>query len=124
MKIAVCFENGNVFQHFGKTQTFKAFQVENKEIVSTEFIDSNGSGHGALANVLAQNNIDVLICGGIGMGAMNALKQANIEIVSGASGDVDMVVKSFLKGTLITVEGTCDHNHHDQGHVCGNHGCH
>lgn len=124
MKIAIPYENGQVFQHFGRTQTFKIYNVEGKEILSSEIIDSNGAGHGALASVLSNEKVDVLICGGIGMGAINALGQEGIEVCSGASGDVDLVVKSYLRGVLITVEGTCDHHHHEEGHSCGDHGCH
>lgn len=124
MRIAVTYDNGSVFQHFGRTQTFKLYDVEGKSIVSTELVDSNGAGHGALAQVLATYNVDLLICGGIGMGAINALSNAGIQVCSGASGEVDLVVKSFLRGTLITTEGTCDHHHHEEGHACGDHGCH
>ena len=78
MKIAVTYENGKVFQHFGKTESFKIYEVEDNQIVSSEVISSNGSGHGALAGLLAEQGIDVLICGGIGGGAQAALADAGI----------------------------------------------
>ena len=78
MKIAVTYENGKVFQHFGKTESFKIYEVEDNQIVSSEVISSNGSGHGALAGLLAEQGIDVLICGGIGGGAQTALTEAVI----------------------------------------------
>ena len=65
MKIAVTYDNGNVFQHFGKTENFKVYEVEDNKVVSSEVIGSNGTGHGALAGLLAEQGIDVLICGGI-----------------------------------------------------------
>ena len=79
MKIAVTYDNGTIFQHFGKTETFKVYEVENDQIVSSEIIESNGSGHGALAGLLAGQNVEVLICGGIGGGAQAALADAGIE---------------------------------------------
>ena len=52
MKIAVTYDNGTIFQHFGKTETFKVYEVENDQIVSSDIIESNGNGHGALAGYL------------------------------------------------------------------------
>lgn len=66
MKIAVTYENGEVFQHFGHTETFKVYEVEDGKILSSEIIGSDGNGHEALAGLLANQRIDVLICGGIG----------------------------------------------------------
>ena len=118
-RIAVTYDNGQVFQHFGRTEQFKVFDVEDDKIVSSQIISSNGEGHGALAGVLANNTIDVLICGGIGAGAQAALDQAGIEVCAGASGDVDEVVESFLKGQLVNTGVNCDH--HGEGHSCGDH---
>lgn len=84
MKIAVTYDNGNIFQHFGKTETFKVYEVEDNKVVSSEVIGSNGEGHGALAGLLAGQNVDVLICGGIGGGAQTALAEAGVELCSGA----------------------------------------
>lgn len=122
MKIAVTYDNGNIFQHFGRTEFFKVYDVEDNKIVSSEVIGSNGTGHGALAGLLANHGIDVLICGGIGGGAQSALSEAGVELVAGASGDVDQAVESYLKGELESTGANCDH-HHGEGHSCGDHGC-
>ena len=66
MKIAVTYDNGEIFQHFGKTESFKVYEVEDNKVVSSEVIGSNGTGHGALAGLLAEQGVNVLICGGIG----------------------------------------------------------
>ena len=100
MKIAVTYENGMIFQHFGHTQQFKVYDVENGAVVASQVIDTNGSGHGALAGVLAALNADVLICGGIGGGAQMALSAAGIKLYGGVSGNADAVVKAFLDGKL------------------------
>ena len=89
MKIAVTYDNGNIFQHFGKTENFKVYEVEDNQVVSSEVIGSNGTGHGALAGLLSEQGVDVLICGGIGGGAQAALAEAGVELCSGAEGDVD-----------------------------------
>lgn len=132
MRIAATYDNGEIFQHFGRTETFKVYDVEEGNIVSSEVIGSNGSGHGALAGLLADHQIDVLICGGIGGGAQEALADAGIELCAGAQGDVDLAVEAYLRGELISAGVTCDHHHgdgedcgsHGDGHTCGGHeGC-
>ena len=122
MKIAVTYENGHIFQHFGRTEHFKVYDVEDGKIVSSQIMGSNGIGHGALAGLLAENTIDVLICGGLGGGAMNALTNAGITVIAGAEGDADQVVESYLRGELVSSGANCDHHGHGEGHECGHHG--
>ena len=122
MKIAVTYDNGNIFQHFGRTESFKVYEVEGNKVVSSEVIGSNGVGHGALAGLLSEQSVDVLICGGIGGGAQQALAEAGVELVAGAEGDVDQAVEAYLKGELISTGANCDHHHHEDGHSCGDHG--
>lgn len=119
MRIAVTYENGQVFQHFGHTQEFKVYEVEDGKVVSSEIIGSDGQGHGALAGLLSNKSIDVLICGGIGGGAQAALSEQGIELCAGASGDVDAAVEAYLKGELVNSGVNC--NHHGEGHTCGDH---
>ena len=120
MKIAVTYDNGNVFQHFGRTEFFKVYETEDGKVVSSEVISSNGVGHGALAGVLAEQSVDVLICGGIGEGAQAALKEAGVELCAGAEGNTDQVVEAYLKGELVSTGANCDH-HHGEEHSCGDH---
>ncbi len=122
MKIAVTYEDGMVFQHFGHTQQFKIFDVENGVIQQEQIVDTQGSGHGALVVFLMGHKIDILLCGGIGGGAQNALAEAGIQLYGGISGAVDAVVKEFLEGTLsYNPEVHCDR--HGQKHACGEHSC-
>ena len=126
MKIAVTYENGQIFQHFGHTAQFKLYEVEDGKIVNAEVVDTNGSGHGALAGLLSSLNADVLICGGIGGGAQMALAQAGIKLFGGVHGDADEAVEAFLANSLnYDPESKCDHHdhHHGEGHNCGDHGC-
>lgn len=127
MRIAVTYENGQIFQHFGHTKQFKFYDVEDGKIISERVFDTNGSGHGALAGLLAANKADTLICGGIGGGAQIALAEAGIQLYGGVSGSADEAVKALLAGILSYNPNVhCDHHDHEHGssgHSCGEHGC-
>ena len=118
LRIAVCYdtENGNIFQHFGKTEYFKVYDIDDGKITSDEVVSTNGLGHGALAGVLSGLSADVLICGGIGGGAQNALRANGINLYGGCSGNADEAVKNFLDGNLSYQEDVrCDHHDHEEG---------
>ena len=122
MNIAVTYENGQVFPHFGHTEQFKLYEVAEGRVVSSRVVDTNGSGHGALAGFLRDHGVDALICGGIGGGARNALAQAGIQLYPGASGDADSQVEALLAGRLVYDPDTvCAHHDHGEGHDCGHH---
>ena len=126
MRIAVTYENGMIGQHFGHTEEFKLYDVESGKIINEQVISSNGQGHGMLAGVLAEAQADVLLCGGIGMGARMALDEAGIVLIPGVEGDADAVVERYISGTLeFDPDAHCDHHEHDEGHGCHEHenGC-
>lgn len=126
MRVAVTYENGQVFQHFGHTEEFKVYDIEEGKVVSTEVVSTQGSGHGALAGVLTALHADVLICGGIGGGAQAALTAAGIRWFGGVSGNADQAVAAFLANTLeYNPNARCNHHDHEhgEGHTCGSHGC-
>ena len=125
MTIAVTYESGQIFQHFGHTPAFKVYRVEDGRILSSQVLSTNGSGHGALAGFLAGVKADVLICGGIGGGAQMALASAGIRLLGGVSGDADTAVEAFLAGSLVYNPNVrCNHHdHHGEAHTCGDHGC-
>ena len=126
MRIAVTYENGQVFQHFGHSEQFKIYTVEGGKITASEVVDTNGSGHGALAGFLAAKAVDTLICGGIGGGAQSALAQNGIKLYGGVSGSADEAVNSLLSGSLsFNPDVHCNHHDHENGgeHKCGEHGC-
>lgn len=119
MKIAVPFENEEIFQHFGHAAQFKLYEVVSGEIVGTELLDAEGTGHEALAGLLAQKDVALLICGGIGAGAEAALSASGISMCTGVSGSADDAVKLFLQGGLQCGSGAnCDH-HHEESSGCG-----
>ncbi|MBQ7577651.1 MAG: NifB/NifX family molybdenum-iron cluster-binding protein [Synergistaceae bacterium] len=113
MRVAVTYENGNIFQHFGKTENFKLYDIENKSITRNEVISTNGQAHGILAGFLKAQGVDVLICGGIGSGAQEALNTVGIKFFAGVNGSADEAVKKFLDGRL----------EFDSNPKCDNHTC-
>lgn len=127
MKIAVTYENGQVFQHFGHTEQFKLYDIDDGKILSAEIVSTDGSGHGALAALLRNLNVNVLICGGIGGGAKTALANAGIQLYGGVSGSCDAAVQALLVGNLgYNPNVQCshhDHEHGEGGHTCREHGC-
>lgn len=127
MRIAVTYEKGNIFQHFGHTEQFKVYDIENGKIVKAEIVDTNGSGHGALAGILSAIKVDVLICGGIGGGAQMALAEAGIKLYGGVRGNADEAVNAFVAGNLaFDPDVHCNHHDHAHGneaHTCSSHGC-
>lgn len=126
MKIAVTYENGTVFQHFGRTQQFKVYEVQDGNLVNMQVVNTGSTGHGALAGMLKILDVDVLICGGMGAGAKNALAAQGIQVCGGVNGDADAAVSDYIAGKLLYSEAAnCDHHdhHHDEDHECGDHGC-
>lgn len=127
MKIAVTYDNGNIFQHFGHTENFKIYEIEDNKIKNATVLSSNGSGHGALAGLLKNEDIDTLICGGIGGGAQQGLAEAGIKLYGGVTGDADKAVEALLNGQLAyNPDVKCNHHEGGHDHSCGNNGgtCH
>ena len=140
MKIAVTYEGGNVFQHFGHSQYFKVYEAEGGVVRAAEVVPTDGFGHGALAGFLRERGVEALICGGIGGGAIAALAEAGVRVYAGVSGSADGAVQAFLRGELSEgAEAACSHHGHggkdegcvhdehggcghDHAHGCGGHG--
>ncbi len=122
MKVAVTYENGQVFQHFGHTAQFKVYEVENGAVQNSRVVDAAGEGHGALAGFLKGLGVEVLLCGGIGGGAKNALAQAGIQLFGGIAGSADKAAEAFAAGTL-SFDPNVLCSHHGEGHTCGEHSC-
>lgn len=124
MKIAITYQNGMIFQHFGKSAAFKYYTADEKgNIVAAEVKANNGQGHGALADVLKSNGVDFLICGGIGKGAQNALAAYGIEVYAGNVGSADAAAIAFFAGKLEKKAVQCEHHSHEEVHGCDPHSC-
>ena len=125
MRVAVTYDNGNVFGHFGRTEQFKVYDIENGKVINTRILGTNGEGCGALAGILNIADVDALICGGIGGGAVNAIEEAGIRLYAGASGNADAAVEDLIAGQLAAVgEANCNHHDHEEGHSCRHGKCH
>ena len=117
MRIAVTYENGEIFQHFGHTEQFKLYDVEDGKIVHTQVVDTGECGHGALGGFLKAARVDALICGGIGMGAQNALAEAGIQLFGGVQGNADAAAQALAEGKLqYDPQAQCDHHGHGGHH--------
>ncbi len=114
MKIAATYDNGNIFQHFGRTENFKIYEIEDGRVLSSQVVGTQGTGHEALADWLKAQDVSVIICGGIGGGAQAALNGAQITIIPGASGDCDQAVQAYLRGELTEGSANCSHHEHEQ----------
>ena len=127
MRIAVTYEEGNIFPHFGRTEQFKLYDAENGRILHEQVIGANGCGHGALAGFLQAAGVDALICDGIGMGAQIALREAGITFYGGVQGSADAAAQALAEGKLLyDPEVHCDHRAHEEGCShggCGEHAC-
>ena len=102
MKIAITYdkETGNVFQHFGKTQFFKIYQIQDGKIVSSEVIDNGGNGHHEPPPYLKNLGIETLILGNRGQGAIDAIAASGLKEMPGITGNADNAAELFAKGEL------------------------
>lgn len=100
LRVAVAYEKGEIYQHFGHTEEFKIFDMEEGMIISSEVVDSSPTGHGALGGFLKGLKVDAVICGGIGEGAKMVLKEEGIKLYGGVKGNADEAVAALLNGTL------------------------
>lgn len=122
MKIAVNYDNGEIFQHFGRTEQFKVYEVQDGKVTDERVLPTNGTGHETLADFLRDNAIDTVICGGLGGGMQMALNLVGIGVVSGIQGSADEAVQAYLRGELESAGVNCHHHEEGQGCHCG-HDC-
>ena len=132
MRIAVTYgEKGLVFGHFGHTETFRIYDINEQNMVSSiSMLNTNGVTCCALSELLKDNGVNVLICGGIGPNAISRLTSLDIKVVNGVEGDCDVAVAKFLANQLdFSLEANCKHeqsqikrhschSHHEDCHEC------
>ncbi len=115
MTIAVTYDSGLVWQHFGKTENFRIYEVEDYKIINSIVVGTNGASHGALATFLAGKGVDTVICGGVGAPMIGKLKALGMKVYPGVTGKADDAVLALLNGTLQSNESAihegCHHNH-------------
>lgn len=115
MKIAVTYDAGQVWQHFGRTESFKVYEVSDGKVVSSKVVGTEGASHGALAIFLGQQDVDTVICGGVGAPMVGKLETLGMKVVPGVTGKADDAVLALLDGTLQSnvsaIHEGCHHNH-------------
>jgi predicted Fe-Mo cluster-binding NifX family protein len=116
MKVAIPNKNNMVNQHFGMSKSFVIATIENNNILNVEEISSAelAHQHQGLAALLVKHEVNVVITGGIGGGALSGLQQQGLEVIKGASGEYLDVLKEFINGTLENKNVIC--NHHGEHH--------
>ena len=127
MKIAIPYENGEVFQHFGIAELFRVYTAEDGRVTDAALLEAKGLGHNhaGVAALLREAGVSVVLCGGIGAGAEQALAEAGLTLCSGVTGSADKAAQDYLSGTLQHGAGAnCDHHHHhDEAQACGGGAC-
>lgn len=105
MRIAVPYYSGYVFQHFGRSTEFKIYEVDEKgQITASRVVETDGKTHGMLAQWLADQGVDTVLCGGIGQGMQENLTSRGISYYGGVTGACDQAVEAFLSGELLYLE--------------------
>ncbi|MEG6513432.1 NifB/NifX family molybdenum-iron cluster-binding protein [Desulforamulus ruminis] len=124
MKIAIPARNGKVNEHFGSTEEFAILELENGKVINKKMISNEGlqHDHGGIANMLKNEKIEAIICGGIGGHMMQALQMMGLKVVNGASGSLESVSEAYANNCLVTRPVQCgcggDHHHHHHGGGC------
>lgn len=125
MKIAIPYdrENETVFQHMGRTEFFKVYEIIDDEIDSWTVFSTEGVAHEALVGGLCEIGVSVLICGGLGDGMIQSLNSVGIKVYPGNTGKADEVLFAYLDGDLSesTIPNCSheDHHHGEEGCSCG-----
>ena len=101
-RIAVPYDEGNIFQHFGKSAAFKIYTIENNTVTGQEIVETGGITHEELGIWMLQHSVNAVLCGNIGPGAQGALAAAGIQVLAGINGGADEAVGLLLKGDLKT----------------------
>lgn len=128
MKIAIATEGNRVSQHFGRSEYFTVFEVEDQAVNNKQLLPTEGNQHGALPDFLASLGVAAVISGGMGGGAMQKLTQKSIAVYTGVHGSIDDAIHQYINNELKPVELSaasheshhgCQGHHH--GHSCNCH---
>ena len=115
MKVAVTYNQGMIAQHFEHAEAFKLYEVVDDAVVKAQVVDTNGGDHGALADFLTAQGVEILLCGEIDGAAQMAVASAGIKLYGSIAGYADDAVTALLAGEL---------RHDPDNPHCGSHSCH
>lgn len=122
-RIAMALDAGKTVDHFGHCHTFAIYDVNEGKIEKTESLPNPPHQPGFLPGFLAEQGVDVVITGSIGVNARNMLTAFGIETICGAVGKEDKVISEFLANKLVSNDVFCQghglHEHHGPEHHHG-----
>ena len=119
MKIAVPYEDGKVFQHFGRAREIKLYTVENGAVTAAHLVTNEAEGHGAVTRLLKELGVNIVICGNIGGCAQKAVRESGMELYAGVIARADDAVNAFLSNNLAyDPEVGCHEFDDDHNHTC------
>lgn len=125
IRYAIAYDQGKVGQHFGKSKAFLIVDIDNSAVIQKAVLEVQEAGHSKLAGLLESNAVDVVVCGGIGNPAIEALKEKHMTCIRGVSGQIEHVIKELEVSSLRDDPNhTCNHHHGEEGHACKGHACH
>lgn len=116
MKVALACEKGFVSEHFGHSETFEIYTLENKTTTFLESLKSPKHEHGSLPAFLKNAHVDIVICGGIGQGAVQLMVGQGMDVISGAKGSIEEIIEQFANDELVSKDVQCNGHNHD--HEC------
>ncbi|MDD4169926.1 MAG: NifB/NifX family molybdenum-iron cluster-binding protein [Desulfotomaculaceae bacterium] len=111
MKIAMPYSQGRINEHFGISEEFVIFNVEDGNIAGKQIFSNSGlqHNHGGLANLFTTEGVEVIIAGGMGPPMVSALQAVGLQVITGASGDAEKAAFDYLNGQLVTSSVGCNH---------------
>lgn len=118
MRIAIAKEGGFVSQHFGHCEGFEVFTFDGNKVEKREYLVNPGHRPGFLPAYLSEKNVNVIIAGGMGATAQELFKENGIDVIVGAEGSVDSVIRLYLDGKLVSTQSVCSEHQHE-GHCNG-----
>lgn len=125
MNLAIVTEGDQVSQHFGRSEGFLLVGIENGQVISRESVKAGEHDCGALPLMFRERRVELVIAGGMGMGAMQHLQHTGIPVIAGIQGSAEDALAAWLAGNLQGGAATCsghgeghEHGHGDQGPCC------
>lgn len=112
MRIAVPLARGKLSLHFGHCDQFAIFDIDGQtsKVINRKDVTPPAPEPGVLPKWLHENNVSVIIAGGMGQRAQQLFTQDGIKVVIGASGQSpEELVSAYLQDTLETGDNICDH---------------
>ncbi len=113
MIIAIATEKNQVCEHFGHCEGFTLVEIQESKVKEQKYIENPGHKPGFLPVFLHDKNVDTIISGGMGKGAIDIFKEKNINVITGASGDINLLIEDFINGKVESSNSICNKHEHE-----------